>query len=191
MLLGVVVIRQAESHELEQLHELEVDYCESGESHERLNARYASYPSLFVVAVLDGEVVGEVSGFPRREEVNLKAISVLHRHQRRGIGRRLLAVFEEGAAGYADTVNLASGEEAEQFYLACGYRPRSLLVGAVTAHLPADYRATEFPITGERVEGERTRFYVDAPTYDPRHKEAVRARFAAAGVNYIFVKRVR
>src|SRR5687768_6013002 len=130
MLPGVVVIRQAEPHELTQLHELEVDYCESGESAERIRARYASYPDLFIVSVLGDEVVGEVSGYLRDGEVTIKAISVLHRHQRRGIGRRLVAAFEERAARYAAIVDVASGEDAEQFYLACGFRPRSLLVGA-------------------------------------------------------------
>ena len=191
MLPGVVEIRRAEPNELEPLHELEVDYCESGESAEKLRVRYASYPDLFIVAVLDGEVIGEVSGFPREGEVTLKAISVLHRHQRHGIGRRLLAAFEESAASYAATVNVASGDEAEPFYLACGYRPQSLLVGVLTDQLQSDYRETEYTIRGERVRDGWTLFYVDAPTYDPAHKEAVRARFGAAGMNYIFVKRVR
>ena len=95
------------------------------------------------------------------------------------------------AARYADTVDVASGDEAEPFYLACGYRPRSLLVGAFASELPSDYRETEYAITAERVRDGRTLFYVDAPTYDPAHKEAVRARFRASGMNYIFVKRVR
>ena len=187
----MVEIRQPAPHELDALHELEVDYCESGESAERIRERYARYPDLFVVAVLDSEVVGEVSGFPRDGEVTLKAMSVLHRHQRRGIGRQLITAFEQSAARYADTVNLASGEEAEPFYLACGYRPQSLMVGMHTADLPADYRDTEYPITGERVRDGRTFVYLAAPTYDPALKQAVRARFQAAGINYIFVKRVR
>jgi hypothetical protein len=92
----------------------------------------------------------------------------------------------------AHTVNVASAEGgAERFYLACGYRPRSLLVGVFTAQLPHDYRATEFLISGERVMGERTFFYVDAPDYDPARKVAVRARFRAAGMTSVFVKRVR
>ena len=60
-----------------------------------------------------------------------------------------------------------------------------------TANRPADYRDTEYSITGERVRDGRTFVYVAAPTYDPAHKQAVRARFQAAGINYIFVKRVR
>ena len=191
MLIHMVAIRQPAPHELDALHELELDYCDSGESADRLQARYASYSDLFVVAVLEGTVVGEVSGFPRDGEVTLKAISVLHHQQRRGIGRQLVTAFEQRAARYADTVNLASGAEAEPFYLACGYRPQSLMVGMHTANLPADYRYTEYPITAERVRDGRTFVYVAAPTYDPAFKQAVRARFQAASLNYIFVRRVR
>jgi hypothetical protein len=103
----------------------------------------------------------------------------------------LVAAFEERAARYAATVDVASGEDAEQFYLACGFRPRSLLVGAFASELPRDYRETEYPITGERVRDGRTFFYVGAPTYDRAHKDAVRERFRASGMNYIFAKRVR
>ena len=186
-----IEIRQARADELPVIHELEQDYTDSGETAADIQARYERHPALFLVAVAGDTIVGEASGLVKTDSVRLKAISVLHAYQRRGIGRRLLAEFERRAKEHADVIDLGSGEGGtELFYIACGYEPDCLLVRVRRSELRPDYRSTEYPVTGERDEGEWRLFYVEPIGYGEQIKDAVRATFGAAAVNYIFSKRL-
>ena len=115
-----------------------------------------AYPRAFLALVLDGAVIGAAFGWPRSyadpadPAFTLNGVCIAWDHWRKGGGRRLLAAFEDAARSYgAPAVSVGSaGGFVEDFYLACGYRPREYkawvdgapVVEHVYADL-ADYRA--------------------------------------------------
>ena len=114
------------------------------------------YPQAFLALTVDGQLIGAAFGWPRRHadpadaSFTLDGVCIAWDHWRKGYGRRLLAAFEDAARTYgAPAVSVGSaGGFVEEFYLACGYRPREYkawvdgapVVEHVYADL-ADYRA--------------------------------------------------
>lgn len=99
---------------------------------DRMRAMSRQYPEAFL-AMLEGDrVIGAAFGWPRRHfapedpSFTLDGIVIRWDHMRQGLGKQLLAAFERAAAAYgAPAVSAgSSGGYVEQFYIACGYRPK-------------------------------------------------------------------
>lgn len=151
---------------------------------------YDTHPDLFLGAFESESLVGFALGRARTAtSVELVGISVDDEHQRRGIGSRLLTRFEGAAAdlGY-DRVSVGSaGGYVDEFYLANGYRPESILVRTTRDARPDGYR-DRFDVLRERDDDGTRKVYVDPDGYDPGQVAAVRAFFDDPEAIYIMEK---
>jgi aminoglycoside 6'-N-acetyltransferase I len=106
-----------------------------GVAFERLNT-FVKYPTFLGVAVLDGSaVLGFALGWAERWvddwQFHLYEMCVDSNKQGQGHGRRLIAELEKLAKARAYTgvfLKTAANAPAKQFYEACGYRPRDMIV---------------------------------------------------------------
>ena len=105
---------------------------------ERVRERSPHDPALSRVAILRGEVVGSVRMTPvrigDRRVLMLGPLAVRPAFKKRGIGRMLLALAAEAAAGAGETAIFLVGDRA--YYMPLGYR--SLPVGSVRMPGPVD-----------------------------------------------------
>ena len=152
---------------------------------------YDDHPGLFVGAYDGGGVVGFCAGRARDgPSVELVGIAVDDSHTRRGIGSRLLDAFEDAVASLGhDRVSLGSaGGYVDEFYLANGYEPESILVRLHPDDVPEDHRDLGFEILRERVDDGTQKFYVAPGGHDPERVEAVRGAFGDPDAIYIMEK---
>lgn len=135
----------------------------------------------------DRSIVGVASGAPG-DPVEVAGIGVRTDRRGEGIGRRLLAAFEERAAAYGSTVGAAAAGSVEGFYLSAGYTPKKVLLRVPEASLPADYeRRVPLLAEGSPVPGQRF-LYVEVDEYEPRVREGLRRSVCASQANTIFEK---
>ncbi|WP_232688278.1 GNAT family N-acetyltransferase [Halobacterium zhouii] len=149
---------------------------------------YDDHPELFVGAYDDGDLVGFAAGRERDDaSVELAGIAVDDSHTRQGIGSRLLDAFEAAAVdlGY-ERVSLGSaGGYVDEFYLANGYEPESILVRLHPDDVSEDHRDLGFEILRERMDDGTQKFYVAPGGHDPERVEAVRGAFGDPDAIYI------
>lgn len=162
---------------------------------------YDAHPELFRAAYHDEDadvdtgahevVVGFALGRERRaSSVELAGIGVREPHTRRGIGSRLLTAFEDAAADLGfDRVSLGSaGGYVDDFYLANGYEPESILVRLHPEDVPDDVRDLGFDVLRERTDDSVRKFYVAPNGHDPERVDAVREAFGDPDAIYVMEK---
>lgn len=200
----MVAVRTADREELDDLLAFEREYIGTVASIDDYIGRYASVPETFLVAEdteaepdrsgptdppWDSSVVGVASGAPG-DPVEVAGIGVRADRRGEGIGRQLLAAFEEHASTYASAVSAAAAANVEGFYLAAGYTPVSVLLQVPEASLPADYER-RIPLLAERSPQPGRRFlYAGFDEYDEQVREGLRRAVGAAEANTIFEKEV-
>lgn len=200
----MVTVRAAERDELDALLAFEREYVGTGATIDDYVGRHAAVPKTFLLAAdhdagpdpagpadppWDRSVVGVASGAPG-DPVEVAGIGVRADRRREGIGRRLLAAFEDGAAAYGSTVSAAAADTVEGFYLSAGYTPAKVLLQVPEESLPTDYER-RVPLLGERSPQPGRRFlYAGFDEYDPRVREGLRRAVNAAEANTIFEKQV-
>jgi len=200
----MVTVRAAEREELDELLAFEREYVGTDATIDDYVGRYAAVPETFLVAeAMDAEpdpagppdppwdrsVVGVASGAPG-DPVEVAGIGVRADRRGEGIGRRLLAVFEDHAATYGSAVSAAAADNVEGFYLSAGYTPQKVLLQVPEESLPRDYER-RVPLLGERSPKPGRRFlYADFDEYDPQVREGLRRAVNAAEANTIFEKPV-
>ncbi|PSP79502.1 hypothetical protein BRC81_04620 [Halobacteriales archaeon QS_1_68_20] len=151
---------------------------------------YRENPDLFVGAFDGPELVGYCLGRGRSEDLaELHGIGVQDPYTRQGIGTDLLARFEEAAAAGFDGVTIRSvGGYVDEFYLANGYEPASVLVRLPAEEVPEEY-PREFDVVEEQVVDGTAKLYVDADGHDPAFLESVREAFGDPDAVYVMEKR--
>lgn len=151
------------------------------------------HPELLLAARADGEVVGVATGRPYAEgTVELDGIAVETARRRDGVGSRLLDEFEEraAAAGY-ERVSLGSaGGYVDEFYVANGYEPTSILVRWDADEGPPFDRPLSLPVVEETVEDGTGTLYVDVDEHDPAFLESVRRVTGDEEAIYVMEKRL-
>jgi GNAT superfamily N-acetyltransferase len=200
----MVTVRAAEREELEALLAFEREYVGTDATIDDYVGRHAAVPATFLVAedpdaepAPDGpqdppwgrSVVGVASGAPG-DPVEVAGIGVREDRRGGGIGRRLLAAFEERAAEYGSAVSAAAADNVEGFYLSAGYMPAKVLLQVPEGSLPTDYER-RVPLLDERSPEPGWRFlYAGFDEYEPRVREGLRRAVGAAEANTIFEKPV-
>lgn len=188
----MVEVRQVPKSDIEAVYRMRTDRV-GDLPLETVREWHEEMPELFVGAYDGGELVGICIGREGPGEgVLLDAIAVSPSHVRRGIGSALLDAFEERAAslGY-DRVGLGSaGGYVDEFYIANGYEPASVLVRLQSEDVPADYREMGYEIIDERNDDGTRKLYVGVDGYDPEFVEDVRDAFDDPDAIYIMEKRL-
>jgi GNAT superfamily N-acetyltransferase len=164
--------------------------CIDDRPRETLRSWYDARPGLFRGAYDRGDLVGFALGRHREgDTAELVGIAVEDAYTRQGVGSRLLASFEDAADALGfERVSLGSaGGYVDEFYLANGYEPESVLVRTSPGDLPENYR-DRFDVLRERDDDGTRKVYVAADGYDPGQVEAVREAFDDPEAVYIMEK---
>ncbi len=186
------IIRPIEKKELPKFLKFEKDYTKNDESLKKISNRFAKYPDLFIGCYVNNELIGEISGFVRGNIVILKSIATKDKHQKQGIGRKLLEFFEKQAKKYSNIVSVASAEGyVELFYQKSGYKPRLIMLQVHKKNLPPDYKEKNYRVIDERDEGNIKFLYFKYRKHKPKLKEKLKKEFNAFEVNFIFEKVIK
>lgn len=125
-----LVIAPLTPADTEQFYALAAEYLPDSDP-ERMRHFASAYPAAYQTAHLDKQLIGVCYGWFRRHfapedpSFTLDGICISYAHWRKGYGAKLLRAFEDAARSYgAPAVSAGSGQEAEAFYIACGYAPK-------------------------------------------------------------------
>ncbi|MXR19795.1 GNAT family N-acetyltransferase [Halobacterium bonnevillei] len=205
----MVAVRRVPESDFDAVYQL---LCERVGHRDRATVRtwYDDRPELFHAAYEDSagggdaadglreggaaaDVVGIAIGRERGDDhVELAGIGVREADTRRGIGSQLLSAFETAAAdaGFGRVSLGSAGGYVDDFYLANGYDPESILVRLHPDDVTENVRDLGFDILRERREDETRKFYVAPGGYDPERVEAVRSAFGDPQAIYVMEKRI-
>ncbi len=143
--------RVVRKDELPELWKLARDYVDEGIGFDEVTSLYSIILGLFVGCYENGEMIGMCMPGLTNGELFIKAIAVKQQYWRKGIGSRLLELFEENARKLGKsriTVGSADIEWVERFYMKNGFRPALLRIsmkGDIPGHLKQ-----KFSIINER-----------------------------------------
>lgn len=166
-------------------------YTASGVSASQFGVWHEALPELLLGAYHEGEFVGFALGVRGEDsDIELRGIGVVESHRRNGIASALLGHLEENAAELGfETIGLGSaGGYVDEFYIANGYEPESILVRFDSGTVPAEYRTLGFEIRRERVDAGTRKFYVHVDEFDPGFLETVRDAFDDPEAIHIMTK---
>jgi GNAT superfamily N-acetyltransferase len=189
-LFDMVDVRKAPPSDFDAVYRMLCDRT-GDRDRDAVEAWYVEHPELFHGAYVDDALVGFTVGRARREDsVELVGIAVDDEYTRRGIGSRLLDAFETAATdlGYERMSLGSAGGYVDEFYLANGYEPESILVRLHPDDVPENYRELGFEILRERVDDGVQKFYVTPGAHNPERVEAVREAFGDPEAIYIVEK---
>ena len=186
----MVEIRSVDERDLEEFRRLRNRLTASDNSAEAVREWYDEDPELLLGAYADGELVGFALGVPGHDGIHLKGIGVRESHRREGIGSALLDRSEAAARERdADRISLGSaGGYVDEFYVANGYQPESVLLRFESGSMPSRYRSLDYDIARERVEDGLKKCYLGVDSYDPAFLSEVREAFDDPEAIYIMEK---
>jgi GNAT superfamily N-acetyltransferase len=122
--------------------------------------------------------------------VGLLAVDEDHRHQ--GLGKAMMDEIEKqtGETG-RHTLILAAREDAEPFYLACGYQPHLFVQYPEAGYLP-QLRALNrtYDIAWEGQDGGWSRLMLRTPAIDKTLQHAYESQFPNCATQTVFIKQV-
>ncbi|WP_440989059.1 N-acetyltransferase family protein [Haloarchaeobius baliensis] len=195
----MATIRTATVADLAAMRTFEREFVGHDVSPAVFRERFEQFPELFVLAETaddqdgsEGVLLGAASGYADGPEVDddtavLAAIGVRNGYEGNGIGRELLTAFEDGAREHATVVSVASADDVEGFYRACGYEPSLVLVQVAEDELPTGY-ADRVDVVDERSEDGIRFLYVGFDEYRPAVRVDARDRLGGSAANTIFRK---
>ena len=154
---------------------------------------YSKFSKLFVSCYNKDELIGICIPGIFNKEIYIRGIAVKHEYWRRGIGSKLLNLFEQQLRDLVIrriTVPSADIDWVERFYLKNKYKPIQFLVKVKIDKLPKDYKNKNFKIFSERKEDNYKIFYIKVNNYNPEQREKLKKIFNAEEVIYIMEKRL-
>ncbi|MFH0752395.1 MAG: GNAT family N-acetyltransferase [archaeon] len=156
-----------------------------------IKKQYAKNPKLFIGCYDRDRLVGIIFGFVKKETVLLGEFAVDKTYRRRGIGKKMLVLFEVHAkATGKKRILLGSKEDAERFYLDRGYLPL-LFVQIQHKKVPKDYRRKGYDIIKETNYPDAKRLFIRGEKCNPRLKGKAKKDFNAYDVIYLFKKEIK
>lgn len=189
-MVEIRTVAESDLGRVTRLHNASVD---SDESVETVQGWYRENPSLVLGAYDADTLVGYCLGVARsRAEVELIGISVDRPYRREGVGSSLLTTLEDHAAVLGvERISLGSaGADVDEFYLANGYSPDSVLIRLGPNAEPEIDPDADFEITDRRVDDGTKKLYIDVDGYDPTRIEEIREAFGVQEGIYIMVKSI-
>jgi len=190
---GLIVLefKTIPDKDLDEVIKLHREYVDENVKSEEIMRAYEKYSDLFVGCYHDGKLVGICIPDVLRGELYLKSMAVKHEYWRKGIGSKLLGLFEERLRGRGIkriSVGSAPITWVERFYLKNGYKPVRILVRLKLSNPSRNYNNADFEIAESRIEGNHKIIYINEKRYDPEIRERVRKVLNAEEALYIFEK---
>jgi N-acetylglutamate synthase-like GNAT family acetyltransferase len=182
-------LRTAKKQELEELVEFDRNYAGSRAIIDEFMERFETWPETFIIAVEDGEIIGDATGKMESENcMGLQSIAVKEGYKGKGIGTKILRFFEDKASKYADKVTIASADNVEEFYQKNGYESVQIMLQVNKDELPENYQQEE-EIVDEKDVGQDTKFlYADFDQCSKELRKRLKDKFNAFEVNMIYEK---
>ncbi|MGQ9515507.1 MAG: ribosomal protein S18-alanine N-acetyltransferase [Thermoproteota archaeon] len=118
-------IRDAKVEDLSNIYEIERASFDNPYTPEYIEMLLRFKQGIFLVAEIDGTLIGYVVATVRGRSGHIISIAVIPEQRRRGIGRRLMEeVVEELRRRGASVIRLEvkKGNPAVDFYLSCGFK---------------------------------------------------------------------
>lgn len=187
----MVTVRPVPDDGLESARRMHNQYTASDVSPGKFREWRRSFPDLVLGAYAGQELVGYCLGVPGYDSgIELKAIAVRESYRRQGIASSLLDTVEENArrSGFERLSLGSAGGYVDEFYLANGYEPESILVRFETETIPEQYRDLPFDVIRERVDDGRKKLYVDVDEFDPAFLDSVRDAYDDPEAIHIMTK---
>lgn len=147
-------------------------------------------PGLLVFAEAAGEVCGCVLGDLEDDHVRVGAVAVAESLRRRGVGAAMMQRLEAEARQIGQhTLILGARQEAETFYLRCGFQPH-LFIQAPAPATPAALRALRegCEVAWEAEEEGFTKLLLRTPTISRELQHRYDEAFPGCSTQYVFTK---
>lgn len=149
-------------------------------------------PTLMIYAEATGDVIGCVLARIEDDHVLVGPVAVDEAHRRRGIGQAMLDEVERQAKVLRQsTLILGATEDAEPFYLACGFKPHLFVQFPEASYLP-QLRALnrKYDIVWEAQDGGWSRLMLRTPAIDKTLQHAYESQFPNCATQTVFIKEI-
>ncbi|RLG20624.1 hypothetical protein DRN74_05020 [Candidatus Micrarchaeota archaeon] len=179
--------------DLRNVWKLQKEYVDEKTKLKEIKELYLKYPKLFVGCYIKNKLIGICIPGIFDKEIYVKGIAVEHNYWKKGIGSRLLKLFEKQLKSLGKkkvTVPSADIDWVEGFYLKNRYKPIQFLIKVKREKLSKDYKNKGYKILNERAEGKYKIFYINIGKYDPKLRERLKILFNADEVIYIMEKKL-
>lgn len=122
--------------------------------------------------------------------MELAGIGVEPDYRRRGVGSALLSAFGDRVNSLGNRrISVGSaGGYVDEFYVANGYAPDSVLVRLDPEDVPENHRTMGYKIVEEQFTNGTKKLYVAVHEYDPELVQKIREAFDDPGAIYIMAK---
>ncbi len=154
---------------------------------------YLSSPSLLIWAERDGQEVGSVFGTVEGDHILISLVAVDPRARRLGIGQAMME--REEAAGLAlgyHAFILGARQDAEPFYLSCGYTPNLFIQVFAPGKLEEMKRLNPgYPVIWEDDSEGLSKLMIRPPAIDRELQAAYDRVYPGCGTQYVFTKERR
>jgi GNAT superfamily N-acetyltransferase len=149
-------------------------------------------PSLLVYAERHGRVIGCILGSIERDHVLVGPTAVAAEERGRGVGAAMIYRIEEEARKLSQTtLILGSRQEAEGFYLHCGFRPNLFIQVSQPGQLARLKQLNhQYPVVWEFQDDSCTRLMLATPIVDRELQLVYEKEFAGCGTQYVFIKEI-
>jgi GNAT superfamily N-acetyltransferase len=188
-----MIIKIPETHdELLQVYNMSKDYTNNHQTWREYLSKNRKYPDLFFGAYEEGKLIGEAFGYVKDDGAcGLHSIAVHGKRWKRGIGRKLIRVFEKACKKYSSRLEVSTRGKPEGFYLKVGYKPRGLL--AVYEHgrtLPNDLKIKPSNKSIRRRDNTRFAFFLIS-NLTTRERKRLQHKFKADEVCLVLEKKLK
>jgi predicted N-acetyltransferase YhbS len=149
-------------------------------------------PSLLVYAVRIGKVIGCVLGSIEEDHVLVGPTAVAPEERGLGVGLAMMQHIEEEAKKLNQTtLILGALQNAESFYIRCGYRPNLFIQFAEMGQLERLKQLNpQYQVVWEAEEGKWTRLMLATPQVDRNLQAAYDKQFPGCFTQYVFIKEI-
>lgn len=149
-------------------------------------------PSLLVYAQSQGKVIGCILGYIERDHVLVGPTAVASETRGLGVGTAMMRRIEEESLKLnQSTLILGSRQEAEGFYLRCGFRPNLFIQLSEPGWLERLKQLNwQYPVIWEMEDDSSTRLMLATPQVDRELQAAYTERFPGCNTQYVFIKEI-
>jgi GNAT superfamily N-acetyltransferase len=178
--------------ELREVYSMSKSYTNNHQTWREYLAKHRKYPDLFFGVYEEEKLIGEAFGYVRDDGAcELHSIAVHGKRWKKGIGRKLIKVFEKACKKYSSRLDVSTRGKPEGFYLRVGYKPRGLL--AIYEHgrnLPSGLEIKPLDTSIRRRDNTRFAFFL-TPNIESEERKRLEKQFKADEVCLILEKRLK